>query len=367
MGFFDAFTNIFTGAPGKEAAAATQAYLQGVTAQNRTDTEAARKRAADALALGKTGGLESLKSGINLARGDIGQYLDPSLQALFSGTTAGAGALTDAQWNALQTMGFGVDKATGAYDPLSDLGREYGDIAARSRMMGENAIGLHGPEGNQAAIDAFRASPGYQYAVDESNRQATRGYNAATGGNFQGGNILTELSDRSRNLADQDWQRWLSQLTSREQLYSPLESAATGAAATGIANANLTGGTGGANIITGTGGRLADLYSTGGKGLADIYRGAGTSLADLASKGGFGEAGIYTDTASKESALEQQMQQILSNFGANIAGQYGKAGEMGAQAEMAGSNSLWNLIGGGAKLLAGGGFLPTGSFTPWKV
>jgi hypothetical protein len=152
-----------------------------------------------------------------------------------------------------------------------------------------------------------------------------------------------------------------------QSLYAPLAEQGTATAAGGVANANLTGGTAGANIYTGTGKNLADLYSsTGGTG-ANLYTGAGKDLANLAYGGGVQAGNVYTGTGSGIANLVSGLSGQQTSYTGSQNAAYDQALQEAAQAQLGGSQNLWNLIGGGAKLAAGGGFLPTGGFTPYNL
>jgi hypothetical protein len=197
----------------------------------------------------------------------------------------------------------------------------------------------------------FQAGPGYNFAVGQGLDSLTRAANA--GGMVAGGNLLRESQTFGQGLADQEFQRWQQALAGREGLYAPLEQQARAGAASGGANAALTGATGAANIYTGTGGRLSDLYSGAGAGIAGLQSGQGKSLAELASRGGLAEADIYgaggARTANLYSDLAGQELGLLGKLAPAQAGTYGQE----AAAQTGGSANLWNLIGGGAKLAAG--------------
>lgn len=149
--------------------------------------------------------------------------------------TAGTATLQGGQDNALASL----TTAGGYYQPLAD---KYGGATS----LGLDALGVNGPQGNTRATDAFKAGPGYQYAVDQSldaiNRKA-----AAGGGPTPGGNTLAALSDRAGNMANQEYGSWLDRLNG----YVSPELAAT----SGMAGAEAAK----APVYTGTASNIASL------------------------------------------------------------------------------------------------------------
>jgi hypothetical protein len=226
---------------------------------------------------------------------------------------------------------------------------------------------LNGPEGYARAISGFQAGPGYQFQLGQGVDAASRAANAAGGGNAFGGNLLKASQDYGSNLANQTYQQYLSNLQGVQGLYAPLAEQGTASAAGGIANANLTGGQAAANLYGSTGKSLADLYSsTGGTG-ANLYTGAGKDLANIAYGGGVQSGNVYTGTGSGIANLVSGLSGQQTAYTTAQNKDYTDAYQEAAQAQLGGSQNLWNLGIAGAKLAAGGGFLPTGSYTPYNL
>ena len=361
---FDPFS-IFTGSAQEDAAQKTQQYLQQQQAQNAAQAAAAQQGGLAALQSGQTGAIGAIQPAIGQARTDITASTAPALYSLYGGQAQGATALQSGQYGGLGALGAGVNAATGAYQPLSNLGSQFTSQWAPSAQMSSNALGLGGQEGYNNAVQAFQTSPGYQFALDQGLNSIVRNANAA--GMGAGGNALQEAQTYGQGLANQEYERWRQAVQAREQGYAGLAGGTLNQAAGGISQAVLTGGTGAANIYTGTGGRLSDLYSGTGQAGAGIYGQSGQSLADLASKGGLAEAGIYTGTGSQAANLYGNIYGTQSGFNQAAIKPMTDAYQSEAAATAGGANNFWNLLGGGTKLVAGGGFLPSGSFTPWKV
>lgn len=99
-----------------------------------------------------------------------------------------------------------LNKAVDAYAP-------YAASGAAANTMYDNAIGLNGADGNAAAVSAFQAGPGYDFAVDSATKAALRG--ASAGGMLASGNTLTALSKLGGDFANQEYGSWLDRLAGR--------------------------------------------------------------------------------------------------------------------------------------------------------
>lgn len=349
MGIFD----IFTGQPAIDAANQTKGYIAGQ--QQAVDARLAAAQAGGLAALqsGQYGALGAVQPAIAQGRADIYGATPQATGAVANYGQLGAAALAGSQDPALGALYGSLGAVGGAYQPLQDAATRYGAAGGAAQDMTANALGLRGPEGTAAARAAFEASPGYQFQLTQGLDSLTRAANAA-GGGTAGGNVLTEAQKYGSGLAQQEFDKWRTALQGQQNLYSPLEANALSGAAGGLSQAALTGGTGAANIYTGTGQRLADLYSTTGRALAPIYQGQGTSLADLAKTGGLTEANIYTGTGQQEANLYAQLAGLGTKFAGETLKPYGEAGQMAASAAIGGSKNLWDLAGGIGK--AGLGF-----------
>ena len=170
--------------------------------------------------------------------------------------TAGTKTLQEAQTGALGAL----DQSAGAYDPLRS---KYG--AATS--LGLDALGVNGAAGNQWAVGAFQAGPGYQYAVDQSLDGIAR--NAAARGMDVGGNTLAALGDRAGNMANQEYGSWVNSLNG----YVSPELAATSGYAGAIGNK--------APVYMNTGNSIANL----GTNTANAIAGQNTQSANAEMQG----------------------------------------------------------------------------------
>jgi len=347
---FDPFS-IFTGDAQAKAAEQQRLYFQQQQAQNTQQAQAAQTGGLAALQSGQTGALGAIQPAFNQARTDIIGSTAPALNSLYGGQVQGAEALGAGQTGGLAALQSGVNQATGAYAPVSQLGGQFAQQWGQAAPTAAGALGLNGQEGYNNAVGAFQASPGYQFALDQGLNSIAR--NANAGGMAAGGNALQEAQTYGQGLANQEYEKWRQAVSAREQGYAGLAGGALGQAAGGIAQAGLTGGTSGANIYTGTGGRLSDLYSGTGQQAAGIYGGAGNTLANLASQGGLAQSGVYS--GQQAANLYGNIYGTQSGFAGQLAKPYADTYQQQAAATTGGAQNFWNLLGGGAKLATGAG------------
>lgn len=345
-------TNAFTGAPAAQANQNIQdAFARlGSNVTNLANTGVST--GTNALLAGRTGALGSVGTGVTTARGDVSGALPPALAALYRGQDLGAAALGGGTDQSLADLRSGVTNAVGAYSPLMTAATSYGGYGDNAARMYSDALGLNGPEGIARATAAFQTSPGYDWTKDQAIQGAVRGANV--GGGAFGGNTLDAVTRLASNLGNQEYGSWLDRTLKQAQLYSPLQVDALKAYGSGAGNAYLTGGTGTANIRTGAAKSLADLYSGTGANAANLYTGTGKSLADLAYGGGTTGAGIYTSTGGNIANLIDSLTRQQIGFNQAQLAPTAKGFEDQAQAEMLGSQNLWNFAGNLATLGAKG-------------
>jgi hypothetical protein len=104
----------------------------------------------------------------------------------------------------------GVAKASPYLDRAVD---NFGNIQDQQQLgysMYQDSLGLNGPEGNTAALDAYQRSPGFGLAMDMANQNVMR--NAAAMGGIRSGNAMMDLSERARELQNLDYGAWQTRL-----------------------------------------------------------------------------------------------------------------------------------------------------------
>lgn len=117
--------------------------------------------------------------------------------------------------------------AVSAYAPLSSLAGRYSGLT----NLYSDALGARGPQGNAAAVAAFQAGPGYQWAVNQGTDAVAR--KAASLGLAASGNTMDEIRQRAQNAANQEYGSWLDRLAGFVQP----ELSATGNVASGTSGA----------------------------------------------------------------------------------------------------------------------------------
>lgn len=255
MSFFD----LFSGQDGRESAIWSATQAQQTQQLINSLLQQSQTQALDAIDAGEPRALEAMQSAYDTARGDY-----DAAKALFSPyTTQGLDA-----W----------------------------------RMMG-NATGLYGADGNAAATSAFRASPGYQWSVDQATDAVAR--KAAALGVAGSGNTMAAISDRAGHMADQEYGDWYNRLSGISD---------RGYDATGKVAAITTGQ---GDLASRLGQSTADLYSSDAARRAAIFGGTGTAMANAAS---------------------------------NTGNQVMQAGQNAFQAGQEGTKNTWNALMGAANI-----------------
>jgi hypothetical protein len=211
----------------------------------------------------------------------------------------------------LSALGSGFDAARGSYGDAIQLYEPYRTTGLAALGQYADATGVNGQGGYDKATASFRASPGYQYTVDQASDQVAR--KASALGVLGSGNTMAAITDRAGHLADQEYGSYMDRLNGLTQL---------GYGATG-AQAGLTKG-------------LGDLSATQGTQTAGLYTGLGTSLA------GF-DMGRASGIAGSNVSLSAPM--------ANNTMQAGAASDA---AKLANENLALGIAGLGVNMLTGG-------------
>lgn len=181
-----------------------------------------------------------------------------------------------------------LNKAVGAYDPLSSLATKYnagGDLYL-------DALGVNGSAGNARATGAFQNAPGYTGAVDAgldilNRRRAGQGMGAS-------GNADIDALTFGQNLQNQQYNTWLQNLQGAGQTGVGLAGAVAGGQASGYgALSNLAQQYAGnqvgvaGNVLSGNT-SANNLQAQGEASGAKNLLGAGLSLGSLALSAGTG-------------------------------------------------------------------------------
>jgi hypothetical protein len=123
----------------------------------------------------------------------------------------------------------------------------------------QNAAGLNGQEGYDAALSAFHTSPGYQFQLDQGLRAIDA--TAAAGSGARNGSVTKAALTFGTGLADKEFTDYYNRLFDLSKLG---EGAASGSAA-----ASQATGTGMAQTDLSEGSAQASIYSNAAKGIGN--------------------------------------------------------------------------------------------------
>ena len=206
-------------------------------------------------------------------------------------------------------------QATGTMDTAYTEGRrdfataqEYYDQFANSgnRAFQQMAdyTGASGVDAQQAAYDAYRASPGQNYLVQQAEQASLR--NAAATGGLGGGRVQQELQTQAMGLAQQDFANSFDRLG---------RIADTGQQAT-AAQSNLQQQMGANRMNQGI--NLANLQTQSGAAVAGNQYGTGANMANIAATAGNNASNNIMNTGQLLSGGRTRAGEQIA---ANLAGQ----------------------------------------------
>ena len=242
-------------------------------------------------------------AGTTNALGSIGQARD----AFSGGMTQATGAVNTGADAALGRLG----EAASLYRPAYDRGENASGMLASS-------LGLNGAEGNQAAVNAFQAGPGYQWQRDQATDAAAR--KASALGIAGSGNTLAALASLGSNLANQEYGGWQNRLQGLgqmgQQAAGGIASALTGQAGIDMQRGTTLAGLGtqNANNIAGTFRNEADIYSNDAQNRANAIQWQAGQIIPA------GQAGMMAGQNAAANRMNATMQGV--NLGAQLLGSF---------------------------------------------
>jgi hypothetical protein len=196
----------------------------------------------------------------------------------------------------------GLEAANPLYEQAAAQYSPYQATGTAANTMYGNALGVNGPGGNTAAVDAFHTAPGYNFMRDEALQGVERLYGQKYG--YDSGNLINAIQERGTGLADQSYQQWMDNLFrgSGQGLQ----------AAQGAAQANLA-----------QGGMTADNYNNRANTFANSYG----AQANNASQFGTNMTNLNAaNQANQTAALGAGLSGLTSLFGAGTGGGVGSIG-----------------------------------------
>ena len=121
------------------------------------------------------------------------------IAGLNSGYNLASGAINTGQ----QTTN--TDYAAGLAPTQANLATSQG-----GQTLYANALGVNGQPGYDQAVQAFHASPGYQFSLDQGSENLMRKQNQT--GALASGDTMAALQTLGIGTADQEFQKWLTNL-----------------------------------------------------------------------------------------------------------------------------------------------------------
>lgn len=232
------------------------------------------------------------------------------MSSLFSGKAGRQAAMFQAQQlqngedQGNSDLDTGYQRASDAYgQEASTLGNLANSYSAGSTMY-QNALGLNGQAGTDAAKSAYQTSPGYSFNMDQGLQALDR--TRAVNGTLASGNADTDAMKFASGLASQDYNNWLSNLSG---LDTKRDAATTAQAGTygQLANAGLQTGAAKANLASST---AAGIGQAGANGLMAGQQADANAWGTIL--GGLGLAGKAAGSLAGNG-------NIIGNIGSNLS------------------------------------------------
>lgn len=248
-----------------------------------------------------------------------------SLAALAAGRTGALSALDTGQTAGLAALGKGYESARPEYETAIAQFDPWVNAGKGALQTYQGSLGQGGQEAIDAATGQFRASPGYQWRVDQASDGLAR--KASALGALGSGNTMAAISDRAGHMADQEYSGWQDRLN-------------------GLSTQGLQGA-----------GAQAGLY----KGIGDLGVQLGRDEAGLHGQYAGLRSGVYTGTGGQEASALQGYTGMHANNIANLSNTVVGAGSGAMMAGQTAAQNRTNLgmqgLSLGASLLGGAGGL----------
>lgn len=217
--------------------------------------------------------------------------------------------------------------------------------------------GAQGVEAQQAAYDAFAASPGQQYLQQQAEKALMR--NAAKMGGLGGGNVRNELQAQAIGMAQQDFADQFNRLGQVAQMgLAGAGQQANLAQGYGTGQANLQSGM--AQQIAGgrtaAGDKIAQAIGQTGQGLANLAQQQGTGFSQIVGTQGGNLANILSGAGQAQGQSGLNLAQILANISSGASSGLGIQGIPGVQQTTGALGGIGSLASGIGAFGTGWGF-----------
>lgn len=214
--------------------------------------------------------MELLANAQNQAFGMLDQAQQQGMQYLNQNTdifNSGYANANNALQGAYNTSNNWLNNSRNYYSPYADMGNQAVNAY-------QDAMGFNGADGSARANAAFRATPGYQFALDQGLDAVNR--SAATRGMASSGNTAVELAKYASGFADQTYGNYMNRLQNGMQQGF---GAAQGLAGIdqGLANNATNYGASQSNLSMQHAGNLAGVNT----GLSNLSQGSANTKAQM--------------------------------------------------------------------------------------
>lgn len=289
-------------------------------------------------------GYDQSTKAIKEGSANLKDYTNKANDTLENYTSKGISAVQDYSNEARKSLNTGMDyvdqgtsQASSYYQQAHDL---YNALAAGDKSAWDmylNSLGLNGESGNTTATNTFQTSPGYQFQVDEANKNILR--NGAATGNVLSGNVGIALNDRARQLANQEYSNWQDRLMNQgNNIYN--DYAAQAAQLDNLANLYSDAGTRKASLSqdiasvdTQEGNTINSAYQSQGSQTAANQTSLGSQLNEnnnTLAKSAYQRAqdifGAQTSAAANQQAQDQAFWNSLLGLGGTALSAAGNTG-----------------------------------------
>ena len=285
---------------------------------------------------GLSGSEEALENSLRAALGVIESSAITARDDLTSGRDLSNAEYQRALAQATGTMNTAYTDGRRDFATAQEYYDQFANSGNRAFQQMADYTGASGVDAQQAAYDAYRASPGQNYLVQQAEQASLR--NAAATGGLGGGRVQQELQTQAMGLAQQDFANSFDRLG---------RIADTGQQAT-AAQSNLQQQMGANRMNQGI--NLANLQTQSGAAVAGNQFGSGINMANVASTAGNNAANSIMNTGQLLSGGRTRAgEQIATNLTNQANIMANTVNQQGAGlADLTGVNAgqLGSLLGG---------------------
>ena len=253
---------------------------------------------------GLSGSEEALENSLRAALGVIESSAITARDDLTSGRDLSNAEYQRALAQATGTMNTAYTDGRRDFATAQEYYDQFANSGNRAFQQMADYTGASGVDAQQAAYDAYRASPGQNYLVQQAEQASLR--NAAATGGLGGGRVQQELQTQAMGLAQQDFANSFDRLG---------RIADTGQQAT-AAQSNLQQQMGANRMNQGI--NLANLQTQSGAAVAGNQYGTGANMANIAATAGNNASNNIMNTGQLLSGGRTRAGEQIA---ANLAGQ----------------------------------------------